>query len=147
MYDKQLGHALFESAAGRYADREGGYTRVLRTMPRAGDNAPMGILEPFACSGSFEPQVVRREKGCRAGRAPVASAHARSVVSPRPRRRDRTGWRLPGLGARTRAHWARKQEGGIVVPTGLVHAPNPSGGGGRGRRAVRSHQRCSLQPG
>ena len=45
MYDKQLVHALFESAAGRYADREGGYTRVLRTMPRAGDNAPMGILE------------------------------------------------------------------------------------------------------
>ena len=45
MYDKQLVHALFDSAAGRYADREGGYTRVLRTMPRAGDNAPMGILE------------------------------------------------------------------------------------------------------
>ena len=45
MYDKQLVHALFDSAAGRYADREGGYTRVLRTMPRSGDNAPMGILE------------------------------------------------------------------------------------------------------
>jgi len=45
MYDKQLVHALFESAADRYADRDGGYTRVLRTMPRAGDNAKMGILE------------------------------------------------------------------------------------------------------
>ena len=45
MTDKQLVHALFENAAGRYADREGGYTRVLRTMPRSGDNAPMGILE------------------------------------------------------------------------------------------------------
>ncbi len=37
--------ACFRVTAGRYADREGGYTRVLRTMPRAGDNAPMGILE------------------------------------------------------------------------------------------------------
>ena len=45
MYDKQLVHALFDSAADRYADRNGGYTRVLRTMPRSGDNAKMGILE------------------------------------------------------------------------------------------------------
>ena len=45
MYDKQLVHALFEQGAARYQDREGGYTRVLRTMPRAGDNAAMGILE------------------------------------------------------------------------------------------------------
>eukprot|EP00629_Pelagomonadales_sp_RCC1024_P016662 CAMPEP_0119259382 /NCGR_PEP_ID=MMETSP1329-20130426/223_1 /TAXON_ID=114041 /ORGANISM="Genus nov. species nov., Strain RCC1024" /LENGTH=150 /DNA_ID=CAMNT_0007258761 /DNA_START=63 /DNA_END=515 /DNA_ORIENTATION=- len=45
MYDKQLVHALFESAADRYEDRDGGYTRVLRTMPRSGDNSPMGILE------------------------------------------------------------------------------------------------------
>ena len=45
MYDKQLVAALFEQAAVRYADTEGGYTRVLRTMPRSGDNAKMGILE------------------------------------------------------------------------------------------------------
>lgn len=43
--DKQLVHALFEQAPERYAERNGGYTRVLRTMPRQGDNAPMGILE------------------------------------------------------------------------------------------------------
>lgn len=45
VYDKQLVHALFEQAPERYADREGGYTRVVRTSPRRGDNAPMGIVE------------------------------------------------------------------------------------------------------
>lgn len=45
IYDKQLVHALFENAQTRYADRQGGYTRVLRTVNRRGDNAEMAILE------------------------------------------------------------------------------------------------------
>lgn len=45
LYDKQLVHGLFEQAPERYADREGGYTRVLRDGYRRGDNAEMGVIE------------------------------------------------------------------------------------------------------
>ncbi|ERT06367.1 ribosomal protein L17 [Lyngbya aestuarii BL J] len=45
LYDKQLVHALFEAAGERYGTRNGGYTRVVRTVRRRGDNAEMAIIE------------------------------------------------------------------------------------------------------
>lgn len=36
---------LFAEIAPKYADRNGGYTRIIQTGPRRGDAAPMAILE------------------------------------------------------------------------------------------------------
>jgi len=44
LYDKQLVHALFEGAKERYGDRNGGYTRIVRTIKRRGDNTEMAII-------------------------------------------------------------------------------------------------------
>ncbi|MFC6169684.1 50S ribosomal protein L17 [Loigolactobacillus jiayinensis] len=36
---------LFSDVAPRYAERNGGYTRIYKTMPRRGDGAPMVVLQ------------------------------------------------------------------------------------------------------
>ncbi|NJK60106.1 MAG: 50S ribosomal protein L17 [Oscillatoriales cyanobacterium SM2_1_8] len=45
IYDPQLVRRLFEKAPERYADRQGGYTRIVRTVRRRGDNAEMAVIQ------------------------------------------------------------------------------------------------------
>jgi len=45
LQDETQARKLFETIAPRYADRNGGYTRIMKAGFRHGDSAPMAVIE------------------------------------------------------------------------------------------------------
>ena len=77
--DRKVVHKLFEEIAPRYQNRHGGYTRIVRTGFRAGDKAPLSIIELVQEDAPGKKKKTKKKKITEKGAPAVKKEQAMAV--------------------------------------------------------------------
>jgi large subunit ribosomal protein L17 len=89
--DTAVVEKLFADLGPRFKARAGGYTRILRMVPRAGDNAPMALMQlvdkAAALVAGEKPAAAKPARKKKA--APAADEAGAPAAEAKPRRRKK----------------------------------------------------------
>jgi large subunit ribosomal protein L17 len=76
--DAQVVEKLFADLGPRFKERPGGYTRILRMLPRPGDSAPMALMQLVEGPAAVAAEEPTEEKKTRRRAKAPAKAKAKS---------------------------------------------------------------------
>ena len=86
--DRDVVHKLFTQLGPRYAQRPGGYLRILKFGLRVGDNAPMALIELLdrpdsAAEAEADSEAAKGAKGTKGAKADKAAKPAKAARPPK----------------------------------------------------------------
>jgi large subunit ribosomal protein L17 len=130
--DREVAAKLFDELAERYAERPGGYTRVLKVRQRVGDAAPMSIVE----------LVDRRAAGAAAEKGEKGKAKAEKAKTEKAKPEKKAKIRgekaeKPAKAAKTAKPEKAKGKAGGPGRSAASSRRGPSQKGGGGRKGAK----------
>jgi large subunit ribosomal protein L17 len=95
--DSEVVEKLFADLGPRFKSRPGGYTRILRMLPRPGDSAPMALMQLVdgpAAAAAEEPAEGKKSRRSKApakakGKSKAKAEAAEAVPEEAPKKRTR----------------------------------------------------------